>query len=257
MLYVISWVSTVNFANYSYNYIIPINFLLIATGDQYRFSAMPGISSISSRALLPMWMCGAPLNGYEETRRGQRKTLSVPYNTKHRAWIVLIQPLVRVRAQVHSRQWSPLSETYAVRALAVCVGVWRMRAFETQTPVQVDSSCLAAVTCLALYAWFPSNLCLSPITASCSWEETWSRRSVLHQQRSIRGHTAEEVTSHNLSMVVSNRTMEQISAKNRYGIGYDSSQSRSHHGTCLTMLQAGDAIDRLATCAGHYAGWVK
>lgn len=172
-------------------------------------------------------------------------TYSVPYNTKHRAGIVLPQPLVRVKARVPSRQRSPLSETYAVRALAVCVGVCRMRAFETQTPVQVDSSCLAAVTCLALYAWFPSNLWLYPINASSSWEETCCRHCALHQWRSQRGQTAEEVP-HDTSQVNSDHSIEWISRQkrtySRAGLIREqvTLQNRSHH-------EAGDTMDRLAT----------
>lgn len=160
-----------------------------------------------------IWLWEQPMDVLAQRKRGQRMTYSVPYSIKHRACIVLLQPLVRVKARVNSRQWSPLSETYAVRALAVCVGVWRMRAFETQTPIQVDSSCLAAVTCLALYAWFPSNLWLYPIDASSSCEETWSTHWALHQRRSPRGQTAEEVP-HDKGKIRSHYRMDIMTEEN-------------------------------------------
>lgn len=47
-------------------------------------------------------MYGEPFDAQEERKGGERKTYSVPYNAKHRAFIVLLQPLVRVPAQVRS-----------------------------------------------------------------------------------------------------------------------------------------------------------
>lgn len=126
-----------------------------------------------------------------------------------------------------------LSKTYAFRALAMCVGGWQMREFEKQTSMQVDSSWLAEVTCLALYAWFPSNLFLSVITASSSWEGNMEQSfspapaKVNKGSPSRKGHPSWQITGGNRSHYGTDITIEQskLQDRARHVAGYTAEQA--------------------------------